>query len=124
MAILAGLDGPQVAYHAGYDLCALLDNTSGLKPWGSPADEATELVLCDPAILDLTTFWDLRPFAGVCVRFAGFCARFAAFLGRMFAQKLQMVRPKANNCFQFLSLCWLHLLTARNSGFATKLGGA
>ena len=33
-----------------------LDNTSGLKPWGSPADEATELVLCDPAILDLTTF--------------------------------------------------------------------
>ena len=33
-----------------------VDNTSGLKPWSSPADEATELVLYDPAILDLTTF--------------------------------------------------------------------
>ena len=40
-----------------------------MKPWGSPADEATELVLSAPAILDLTTFLDLRPFAGFCVRF-------------------------------------------------------
>ena len=64
-----------------------LDSTSGLKPWGSPADEATELVLCDPANLDLTTFLDLRPFAGFCVRFAGCCARCAAFLDRKFAQK-------------------------------------
>ena len=38
------------------------------------------LVLCDPAFLDLTTFLDLRPFAGCCVRFAGCCAQFAVLL--------------------------------------------
>ena len=65
------------------------DNTSGLKPWGSPADEATKLFLvrsCNSRFDHLLRFASvcglLRPFCGflrpICGNFgAQFCAKTA-----------------------------------------------